>query len=111
LLSGLDNMPNYPGTKTTSVIQLKVRVANAIPNIVYNVSAQFSGKIGKDSTQLTMLDSSNNYSTSFSAWVDVIDPNRNNVADDYQEGIPTPWMIGMLMPIELSAFDVEAQTG
>ncbi|HYV92826.1 MAG TPA: T9SS type A sorting domain-containing protein [Chitinophagales bacterium] len=109
LLSGLVLMNNYKVAKTTSTIILKVTVANAIVAQVYKVSAKFSGKIGKDSTLVTVLDSSNNYSSEFTSWIDVIDPNRNNVADDPGEGIPTPWLIGQLMPIELSAFDVHAE--
>src|SRR5206468_8935314 len=96
-------------SKTTSNIELKVRVANPLVSKTYLVSALFSGKIGKDSTLLTVLDSSNDYSASFSSWVDVIDPNKNNVADDPGEGIPTPWMIGMVMPIQLSTFDVKEE--
>jgi len=109
LLSGIVLMNNYRAAKTTSTITLKVTVANAIPSQIYNVSAVFTGKIGKDSTLLTVLDSSNNYSSIFSSWIDVIDPNKNNVADDPGEGVPTPWQIGQLMPIELSVFDVHAE--
>ncbi len=74
---------------------------------MYNTSAIFSGKIGSGATLLALQDSSNNYSSSFPSWVSVTDPNLNNVADDPGEGVPTPWSMAMILPIELSTFDVQ----
>jgi len=103
------NLSNYPSNKSTSTIQLQVTVANPTPNYVYYNSALISGKIGKDTTQLTLFDSSNNYSSSYHSWSEAVDPNSNGVADDWGEGVPTPWMMGTTLPIELGEFNVQAE--
>ncbi len=107
LLTPSQTLNNYPAGKTTSTIQIVLRVANSVPYQMYNTSAIFTGKIGQDSTLLLLRDSSNNYTSLFSSWADVVDPNMNSVADDPGEGKPTPWSMGMELPIELLTFDVE----
>jgi hypothetical protein len=104
-------MNNTPPLKTISTLQLKVTVADPIPLHVYYNSTVFTGKIGKDSTLLSLRDSSNNYLSSLGSWPVVVDPNANNKADDQGEGKPTPWSMGIILPIQLSAFDVQPADG
>lgn len=107
LLAAAQTMDNYPAAKTNSTIQIVLRVANSVPFQIYNSSVKMSGQIGSGATLLLVSDSSNNYASSFLTWHSVADPNLNSVADDTGEGKPTPWSMGMILPIELSTFDVQ----
>jgi archaellum component FlaG (FlaF/FlaG flagellin family) len=105
------SLGNYPSDTSSSLIELNVTVANPVYDSIYYNSAIFSGKIGRDSTLLTVEDSSNNYSVFFSSWPETIDPNFNNVADDPGEGVPTPWVVSQILPVELSHFTVQPDNG
>jgi hypothetical protein len=104
-------LPNFPDTAAYSIIQISLRVADPIPDHTYWNSAQFTGKIGRDSTLITLIDSSNNYVPSFTSWNEAVDPNINNVADDPDEGLLTPWEMNMILPIQLAEFTVAPQAG
>jgi hypothetical protein len=107
LLSASQTLDNYPTARTNSTIQIVLRVANSVPFQIYNSSVKMSGQIGAGASLLLVSDSSNNYASSFSSWATVADPNVNSVADDAGEGMPTPWSMGMILPIELSTFNVQ----
>lgn len=105
------SLGNYPSDTSSSLIELNVTVSDPVYDSIYYNSAQFSGKVGRDSTLLTLLDSSNNYSVFFANWNETIDPNNNNVADDPGEGTPTPWIVSQVLPIELTNFTVKPENG
>ena len=107
LLTASQTLDNYPSSRTNSTIQIVLRVANTVPFQIYNSQVKMSGNIGAGASLLLVADTSNNYASAFSSWANVADPNMNSVADDPGEGKPTPWSMGMILPIELSMFDVQ----
>ena len=77
----------------SAVIRIQLRATNLIPNLTYYSSAIASGLSGSGISLLQVKDSSNNGAAS------MIDIDDNGVSDDLGEGIPTPFMYNILLPV------------
>jgi hypothetical protein len=84
---------NYPVAADSAVIRIQLRATNLIQNKIYYSSATFQGQAGAGANVLQVTDSSNNGNAG------VIDIDFNGVSDDIGEGIPTPFMYNVLLPL------------
>lgn len=92
LLPG-QTISNYPVASDSVVIRIQLRATNLVPNRTYYSSATTSGQAGAGLNILYVKDSSNN------GTADMIDVDANGVSDDTNEGIPTPFMYNLLLPV------------
>ncbi len=104
-IPGLTLNSSYNGTSITSLLnnnqqlvnqtsdnadyffklQIKCTVTNLNTGIIYYNSAIATADIGSGVNQINISDSSNN-----GTW-DVVDPNKNGIANEWGENIPTPF--------------------
>lgn len=94
---------NYPVTADSAVIRIQLRATNLVQNITYYSSAIISGQAGAGANLLQVTDSSNNGNAA------VMDINSNGVSDDPGEGIPTPFMYNVLLPLSNQTFTASNQ--
>ena len=97
------SISNYPVSADSAVIRIQLRATNLLQNNVYYSSAIIHGQAGAGSNMLQVSDSSNNGNAS------VIDVNANGVSDDLGEGIPTPFMYNILLPLSHLSFTASLQ--
>jgi len=93
LLMPGQTISNYPVSADSAVIRIQLRATNLIQNKIYYSSATFNGQAGAGSNVLQVIDSSNNGNAG------VIDIDYNGVSDDIGEGVPTPFMYNILLPL------------
>jgi Secretion system C-terminal sorting domain len=105
LLAASQIVYNTPAARTNSLLQISLRVTNLNSSTVYLNSVVISGSIASGAQALNLQDSSNNYISSFASWGSAIDPDNNNVSDDFTENNPTPWQINIPLPVELLSFN------
>jgi len=96
-------IPNYPVSQDSVVIRIQLRATNLIPNKTYYSSSITSGQAGAGLNQLNVIDSSNN------GTADMIDVDANGVSDNLNEGIPTPFMYNVLLPVSQLNFTANLQ--
>jgi hypothetical protein len=89
---------NYPVSIDSAVIRIQLRATNLIPNQIYYSSSTSQGQAGAGGNILQVTDSSNNGNAT------MIDPNYNGVSDDIGEGVPTPFMYNVLLPLSNIGF-------
>ncbi|MEP6725964.1 MAG: T9SS type A sorting domain-containing protein [Bacteroidota bacterium] len=89
---------NYPVSADSAVIRIQLRATNLIQNKIYYSSAVTNGQAGAGTNILAVTDSSNNGNAG------VIDIDFNGVSDDIGEGIPTPFMYNVLLPLSNLGF-------
>jgi hypothetical protein len=80
---------------------LSLRIRNLVPNKTYNNTAKALGQIGEGGIKVSVIDSSNNGSSS------VIDPNHDGDPGDKGENVPTPYFFGLVLPIQIINVDAE----
>ncbi|MEP6750671.1 MAG: T9SS type A sorting domain-containing protein [Bacteroidota bacterium] len=97
LLPG-QTISNYPVSADSAVIRITLRATNLVPNTTYYSSATIGGQAGDGLNMLSVIDSSNNGNAN------MIDPNFNGESDDINEGIPTPFMYNILLPLSNIGF-------
>jgi Secretion system C-terminal sorting domain len=97
LLPG-QTISNYPVSSDSAVIRIQLRATNLVQNITYYSSSIAFGQAGAGANILLVTDSSNNGNAA------LIDPDFNGVSDDLGEGIPTPFMYNILLPVSSLAF-------
>jgi hypothetical protein len=97
LLPG-QSIPNFPVSQDSAVIRIQLRATNLIPNTTYYSSSITSGQAGAGLNQLNVIDSSNNGTAA------MIDVDANGMSDDLNEGIPTPFMYNVLLPVSQISF-------
>ena len=83
-------------------VQIKFDVTNLIPDSIYNNSAIATANIGADNNLINVTDSSNNGAS------DMIDPNKNSIANEWGENIPTPFNIS-LVPVKFISNHVNSK--
>ncbi len=103
LLQPGQTISNYPVSIDSAVIRIQLRATNLIQNNIYYSSATTSGQAGAGANILQVNDSSNNGNAA------LIDPNANGVSDDLNEGIPTPFMFNVLLPVSQLGFTASLQ--
>lgn len=94
---------NYPVSIDSAVIRIQVRATNLIQNTTYYSSAITSGQAGAGLNVLNVTDSSNNGDAG------MIDVDQNGVSDDIGEGVPTPFMYNILLPLSQLGFTATVQ--
>ena len=94
---------NYPVATDSAVIRVQLRATNLVPNQTYYSSAVASGQAGAGLNLLQVIDSSNNGSANR------IDVDNNGVSDDFGEGIPTPFLYNVLLPLSNIGFVASLQ--
>lgn len=80
---------------------LSLKASNLISNKTYNNTARALGQIGQNSAKVSVVDLSNNGSSS------AIDPNNDGDPGDKGENTPTPYFFGIVLPIQF--VNVEAR--
>lgn len=85
-------LPNYPVGSDSLSITIQLRATNLVISQVYLSSVIAAGQLGAGAGLLTVTDSSNNGNAT------MIDPDLNGVSDDVGEGVPTPFMMNVLLP-------------
>ena len=98
LLQPGQTIANYPVAADSAVIRVQLRATHLVQNQTYYSSAVFSGQAGAGGNLLQVIDSSNNGDAG------VMDINSNGVSDDLGEGIPTPFMYNILLPLSNLGF-------
>ncbi len=102
LLPG-QTISNYPVSTDSAVIRIQLRATNLIMNKTYYSSSITSGQAGAGLNILSVIDSSNN------GGANMIDVDFNGVSDDVNEGIPTPFMYNLLLPLAQLGFTATLQ--
>ena len=74
-------------------IRVSLRATNLISNKIYYSTTKSVGEIGNWGSRVTVIDSSNNGTSS------AIDPNADGDAGDVNENIPTPYFFGVILPV------------
>jgi Secretion system C-terminal sorting domain len=97
LLPG-QTISNYPVSSDSAVIRIQLRATNLMKNVTYYSSSIANGQAGAGANILQVTDSSNNGNAA------LIDPDFNGVSDDIGEGIPTPFVYNILLPVSSLAF-------
>ncbi|MEO5684807.1 MAG: T9SS type A sorting domain-containing protein [Chitinophagaceae bacterium] len=98
MLLPLQTIVNYPVAEDSAVIRIQLRATNLVQNKIYYSSATTSGQSGAGLNILAVTDSSNNGDAA------VIDMDFNGVSDDAGEGVPTPFMFNVLLPVSNLGF-------
>jgi|GEM_PF-776258 len=102
LLPG-QTIANYPVAIDSAVIRIQLRATNLVQNNIYYSSAIVNGQAGAGANLLQVTDSSNNGNAG------IMDVNQNGVSDDPGEGIPTPFMYNILLPLSNTSFTASLQ--